>query len=218
MELLEAQMELFWLGHAAFKIKTYSGRVIYLDPYNIPKDSEKADIIVSSHSHGDHFDSDSIKKLMKDDTILLGPASIASDLKKFNGKGLNIGETFDYKDLSIELVPAYTIKKSTHPKGNKWAGTIVKSGDKSIYHAGDCERIPEMKELAKRNITVALLPCGGTYTMDFEEATDAAVDIQPEIVVPMHNWGKDLSQFKKIMEKKDPKIKVEILEKNSLKV
>jgi L-ascorbate metabolism protein UlaG (beta-lactamase superfamily) len=218
VELLEAQMELFWLGHAAFKIKTYSGRVIYLDPYNIPKDSEKADIIISSHNHGDHFDSDSIKKLMKDDTILLGPASIAGDLKKFNGKGLNIGESFDYKDLSIELVPAYTIKKSTHPKGNKWAGTIVKSGDKSIYHAGDCERIPEMKELAKRNITVALLPCGGTYTMDFEEATDAAVDIQPEIVVPMHNWGKDLSQFKKIMEKKDPKIKVEILEKNSLKV
>ena len=211
-------MELFWLGHASFKVKTYSGRVIYLDPYNITKDLEKADIIVSSHSHGDHFDSNSIKKLMKEDTILLGPASISSDLKKFNGKALNIGESFDYKDLSIELVPAYTIKKSTHPKGNQWAGTIIESGDKSIYHAGDTERIPEMKELAKRKITVALLPCGGTYTMDFEEATDAALDIKPEIVVPMHNWGKDLNQFKNIMEKKDPSIKVEILEKNSLKL
>jgi len=75
-----------------------------------------------------------------------------------------------------------------------------------------------MKELASRKITVALLPCGGTYTMDFEEATDAALDIQPEIVVPMHNWEKDLNPFRELMAKKDSKIKVEILTKKSLKI
>jgi len=71
-----------------------------------------------------------------------------------------------------------------------------------------------MKDLAKQNITVALIPCGGTYTMDFEEAANSTVDVQPEIAVPMHNWGKDLNEFKTIMEKKDPNIKVEILEEN----
>ncbi len=207
-----AQMEITWLGHAAFKIKTHSGRIIYLDPYQIKEGEEKADIIVSTHSHGDHFDSSSIIKLKKDDTVLIGPESIASSLQKFDGTPLKLGQSFDYKDLSIELVPAYNIKKPNHPKRNEWAGIIVTSEDKSVYHAGDTERIPEMKDLASRNITVALMPCGGTYTMDFDEATDSVVDVKPEIAIPMHNWGKDLSKFRELLEKKDPSIKVEILE------
>jgi L-ascorbate metabolism protein UlaG (beta-lactamase superfamily) len=215
---MDAQMEIFWLGHASFKIQMFSGRIIYLDPYKIKDGEEKADIIVSSHTHGDHFSRSDIKKIWGDNTILLGPASIESSLKKFDGKGLEIGEEFAYKDFTIELFPAYTIKKGTHPKGNKWTGTIIESAGKSVYHAGDTERIPEMKNLKDRKITAALLPCGGTYTMDFEEASDAAVDIQPEIVVPMHNWDKDLDSFKDIMVKKDPNIKVEILTEKSLKI
>lgn len=215
---MDAQMEIFWLGHASFKIKMFSGRIIFLDPYNIKKGEEKADIIVSSHSHSDHFSKADIKKIWKDDTILLGPVSIADSLIKFDGQALEIGEEFAYKDFTIELFPAYTIKKGTHPKSNNWVGTIIESAGKSVYHAGDTERIPEMKELASRKITVALLPCGGTYTMDFEEATDAALDIQPEIVVPMHNWEKDLNPFRELMAKKDSKIKVEILTEKSLKI
>ncbi|MFX1469848.1 MAG: MBL fold metallo-hydrolase [Promethearchaeota archaeon] len=207
-------MDIYWLGHAAFKLKTASGRIIYLDPYQIKEGEEKADIIVSTHSHGDHFDSSSIKILMKDDTVLIGPESIASSLQKFNGKPLKLGDSFDYKDLSIELVPAYNIKKPNHPKRNKWAGIIVTAEDKSVYHAGDTERIPEMKDLASRNITVALMPCGGTYTMDFDEATDSIIDVKPRFAVPMHNWGKDLTKFKKLLEKKDPSIKVEILKES----
>jgi len=212
------QFEIIWLNHAAFKIRLNSGKVIYLDPYQLGKDEEKADIIVSSHAHGDHFSKSDIKKIWKEDTVLIGPKSIESSLKAFNGKPLTIGEKFVYQDSNIELFPAYTIKKATHPKENKWTGTIIESAGKSIYHAGDTERIPEMKNLASRNITVALLPCGGTYTMDFNEATDAALDIKPEIVVPMHNWGLDLNGFKEMMNKKDPSIKVEILETKSLKI
>jgi L-ascorbate metabolism protein UlaG (beta-lactamase superfamily) len=205
-------MQITWLGHAAFKIKTPSGRVIYLDPYQIKEGEEKADIIVSTHSHGDHFDSSSIQILMKDDTVVIGPESISSSLKEFNGIPLKLGHSFDYKDLSIELVPAYNIKKPNHPKRNEWAGIIITAEGKSVYHAGDTERIPEMKDLTSRNITVAMMPCGGTYTMDFEEATDSILDVKPEIAIPMHNWGKDLSKFKELIENKDPNIKVVILE------
>ena len=207
-------MTIEWLGHAAFRIKTHSGRVIYLDPYQIKDGEEKADIIVSSHSHPDHFSGSDIKKLMGEDTVVLGPESISSSLKKFDGQPIRLGDSFDYKDLSIKLIPSYNIKKANHPKANGWAGTIVSSGGKSVYHAGDTERIPEMKELAEKNITVALIPCGGTYTMDFDEATDSAVDIQPEIAVPMHNWGKDLNEFKDLLNKKDSNIRIEILEKD----
>ena len=210
-------MQIIWLNHAAFKIKTNSGALIYLDPYQIEED-DKADVIIISHTHGDHFSKSDIKKIWKDDTILIGPKSIEKTLEKFNGKALNIGEKFSYKDLEIELFPAYTIKKSTHPKSNEWSGTIIKSEGKIVFHAGDTERIPEMKDLSNRNITVALLPCGGTYTMDFEEATDAAIDIKPQILVPMHTWGADLNKFKKIMNDKDPSIRVEILENKSLEI
>jgi len=177
-------MEISWISHACFKIKTESGTVIYTDPYQVPKDLEKGDIIISSHSHGDHFSRGDIKKLIKDSTIVIGPESISSNLKKFDGKALKFHEIFETDDIKIELVPAYTIKKPTHPKENEWAGYIIEAEGKRIYHAGDTERIPEMKDL--KNITVALLPCGGTYTMDFEEACLAATDINPEIVVPMH--------------------------------
>ncbi|MFW9826663.1 MAG: MBL fold metallo-hydrolase, partial [Candidatus Thorarchaeota archaeon] len=145
-------------------------------------------------------------------TVVIGPESITSNLQKFDGTPLKIGDSFNYKDLSIELVPAYNIKKPNHPKRNKWAGVIVTAEDKRVYHAGDTERIPEMKELANRNITVAMMPCGGTYTMDFEESTDSIIDVKPQIAIPMHNWGKDLTKFKKLLEKKDPNIKVVILE------
>ena len=209
-------MEIFWISHAAFKIKTDNGKVIYLDPYQIPKDAEKADIIISSHSHGDHFDNRSIKTIIKDSSILLGPVSISNNLKKFNGKGLKFGEVFEVDDIKIELVPSYTIKKGTHPKSSEWAGVIIEVEGKRIYHAGDTERIPEMKDL--ENITVALLPCGGRFTMDYEESCLSALDIKPEIVIPMHNWGSDLNEYKELMEKKDPNIKVEILENKSLKI
>ncbi len=50
--------------------------------------------------------------------------------------------------------------------------------------------------------------------MDFDESTDSIVDVKPEIAVPMHNWGKDLNEFKELLEKKDPSIKVVILEED----
>ncbi|MHA1146701.1 MAG: MBL fold metallo-hydrolase [Promethearchaeota archaeon] len=204
-------MKIYWLGHAAFKIIMYNGVIIYLDPYNIKEGKEKADIVVSSHNHGDHFSKKDIKEIVNDDTLIIGPVSCESSLKAFKYKALNIGDSYDRKDLSIQLVPAYTIKKGTHPKSNQWAGMIISSGGRSIYHAGDTERIPEMKDLASKNITVAILPMGGTYTMDIDEATEAVLDIKPEIAIPMHNWGKDLNPFKEILAKKDPNIKVVLL-------
>ncbi|MFX0072183.1 MAG: MBL fold metallo-hydrolase, partial [Candidatus Hermodarchaeota archaeon] len=118
--------------------------------------------------------------------------------------------------IKIQLVPAYTINKSTHPKSNEWAGTIIEIEGKRIYHAGDTERIPEMKEF--ENITVAMLPCGGRFTMDFEESCAAALDINPEIVVPMHNWNKNLDEYKTLFTEKNAEIRVEILENKTLKI
>ncbi|MFO8018649.1 MAG: MBL fold metallo-hydrolase [Promethearchaeia archaeon] len=203
-----------WISHACFKMKTDEETVIYLDPYEIPESGEKADIIVSSHSHYDHFDVDAIKNVIQDTTKVIGPKSMSNKLKQFGGKGLDLGEKIEIKELLIKLVPAYTIEKSTHPKENEWAGIIIKIGENKIYHAGDTERIPEMEDLKGEKIDVALLPCGGNYTMDMKEASEAAIDIVPKIVVPMHNWDKDMNQMKDILAKKNPEIQVKILSQN----
>ncbi|MBN1214806.1 MAG: MBL fold metallo-hydrolase [Candidatus Lokiarchaeota archaeon] len=211
-------MEIKWISHACFKIKTKSGKILYLDPYQIPENEEKADFIVSSHNHYDHLDKGAINNVYQESTVIIGPDSISSDLKSFNGIPLKIGESYQKEDVKIELFPAYTIRKGTHPKSRQFAGIIVETEGKKIYHAGDTEKIPEMTELKLRGITVAFLPCGGTYTMDFEEACEAAIDIDPNIVIPMHNWGKDLTDFKILLNKKNPNINVEILEGTSLKL
>jgi len=217
-------LEIFWLKHAAFKIKTESVTIIYLDPFKVPKGEEKADIIISSHDHGDHFDEESINNILKDSTLVLGPISISEVLDKYNGKGLKLYEPFKVDDIQIEFIPAYNIKRKResgepfHPKERNWAGTILEIEGKKIYHAGDTERIPEMKELASRNIDVAMLPCGGMYTMDFEESTDVAIDIKAKIVIPMHNWDKKMQEYKNILAKKDSQIKVETLKNKSLKL
>ncbi len=210
-------MEITWIGHAGFRIVNNEGTIVYIDPFEIPKDEEmKADIVISSHGHYDHFDLPSIENLRKEDTIVLGPIGLAHNLKKIGGKILDYGESYEHKGFKIELVPGYTANKKTHPKSAGGAGIVLETESKKIYHAGDSDRIPEMKELASKNITVALLPCGGTYTMDFDMATDCALDIKPKIVVPMHNWNKDLNKFKSLMNEKDPSIQVEILEEKKL--
>jgi L-ascorbate metabolism protein UlaG (beta-lactamase superfamily) len=218
-------VEITWLKHSAFKIKTESGKNIYLDPYQLPDDLEKADIIITSHEHGDHFSKSDIKKIWKDDTILIGPKSIEEKLKEFNGKGLELYKSYEVQGIKIELVPAYNIKRmrpgtneTFHPQKNKWAGSIIEVDGQVIYHAGDTERIPEMNDLKNRNIDVAMLPCGGTYTMDFDESSNVAVDIKPKIVIPMHNWEEDVNKYVKILADKDPDIKVEVLENKTLTI
>ena len=217
-------MIISWLKHAAFKIETQDNMIIYIDPYQLSKDEEKADIIICSHEHGDHFDEDSIRKIRKDSTILLGPESISSKLSKFNGKGLKLSEPFKIENVIIELYPAYNIKRMRkknepfHPKERKWAGVLIEAEGKKVYHAGDTERIPEMKDLTSKEIDVAMLPCGGTYTMDFEESAEAAADINPKIVIPMHNWNANLEEYEGVIHKKNPNITVEILTNKELSI
>jgi len=211
-------MEISWISHACFKIITENGKILYMDPYKIPKDEQKADIVIISHSHYDHMDHKSINNIMKEETIILGPFSISKELKRYSGKGLEFGKEYEFDDIKIKPVRAYTIKKKTHPKENNWMGYIITSDGIKIYHAGDTELIPEMKDLQSEKIKVALLPCGGNYTMDFQEAASAALDINPKIVVPMHNWDKDLNEFKELLNQRSSSIKVKILKDKNLKI
>ena len=80
-------------------------------------------------------------------------------------------------------MPAYNTNKKFHPRQKGWVGYIVTLEGQRIYHAGDTDFIPEMKDI---DTDVALLPVSGTYVMTAEEAAEAAEAISPKLAIPMH--------------------------------
>ncbi|MFW6117091.1 MAG: MBL fold metallo-hydrolase [Thermoproteota archaeon] len=186
-----------WLGHASFKIKT-RGKILYIDPYK-GRYSENADLILVTHSHDDHCDKSKIEEGRKSDTVIVAPRDCISEIDS-PLRTLNPGEETEVDHIKIRAVEAYNYKRFRspgtpyHPKG-LGVGYLITSEDKTIYHAGDTDFIPEMRKL--RDIDVALLPSGGTYTMDNDEAAEAAIVIQPETVIPIHRWNTDPEEFKK---------------------
>ncbi|MBI2075779.1 MAG: MBL fold metallo-hydrolase [Candidatus Aenigmarchaeota archaeon] len=168
-----------WLGHAGFEIS--GPEKIYVDPFKINK-SGTADFILLTHEHFDHCDPESVRKLQGKNTEIFGTLNC---VKQFTGRinTLRPGEEARYPDgITITSVSAYNLNSSYHPK-NFGRGFLVTVGNVTVYHAGDTDFIPEME-----NITadIALLPIGGLYTMDVEEAAAVARTIKPKIVVPMH--------------------------------
>ena len=177
MDLLK---NIHWLGHDAFKI-TAGGKVIYIDPFRL-KSAEKADLILVTHAHHDHFSPEDIMQITGPQTLVV---SIAEVLKGINGlkQEVKAGDKLEAAGFKIEVVPAYNTNKKYHPKEAGMVGYIITAGGVRIYHAGDTDLIPEMK---KMKVDVALLPVSGTYVMTSDEAAGAAKVIKPKVAVPMH--------------------------------
>lgn len=188
-----------WFGHASFMVKS-GDMVIYIDPWKISK-GEPADIILVSHTHYDHLSEKDINKLSKPDTIIVTTSDGAEQLKGKDTRILKPNESLTIKGIKIEGTAAYNIGKRFHPKENQWLGFIVNLPEGRLYYAGDTDLIPRMKEL--ENITIALLPVGGTYTMDAKEAAQAANSFNPKVAIPYH-WGdivgskEDALEFKQL--------------------
>jgi L-ascorbate metabolism protein UlaG (beta-lactamase superfamily) len=201
-----------WLGHAGFQIKA-EGKNIYIDPYE-GEYSEKADLLLVTHSHTDHCDTKSIKMVRKPDTVVIAPADCAQKIG-VNVKTLKVGQETTVGNIKIKAVEAYNNKRFRspgdpfHPKG-LGVGYLIAAEGKTVYHAGDTDSIPEMGKLGQ--VDVALLPSGGTYTMDNSDAADAAVTINPKAAIPMHRWDTNSEEFKKKVEA-NSKIKVVLLGK-----
>ncbi len=168
-----------WLGHDSFLIK--SNLIIYFDPFQI-KGGPKADIIFITHPHYDHCSPEDIKKIVKEDTVIVTEKDSA---KMLSGKieVMKVGEEKTVSGIKVKAVPAYNISKTFHPKDKGWLGFVVEVEGVKVYHAGDTDFIPEMKDI---KTDIALLPVSGTYVMTAEEAVEAALTINPQIAIPMH--------------------------------
>jgi L-ascorbate metabolism protein UlaG (beta-lactamase superfamily) len=194
-----------WLGHSGFMLKA-GGTVVYIDPYKISH-SEKADLILITHDHYDHCDPGSVSTIRKEDTVVVAPKSCRQKLDGI--VEISPGQVMEKRGVEIRAVPAYNKTKQFHPRG-EGVGFVLEIAGKRIYHAGDTDSIPEMGNLGE--LDLALLPVGGTYTMDAREAAEAAGRIGASLTVPMH-WGdivgtrKDAEEFRKLA-----RVRVEVLD------
>ena len=173
-----------WLGHASFKI-CYEDTVIYIDPWKIEESPGDATLVLVSHSHHDHYSPEDILKVSGPDAKLIASADIVA--KEKVGEAIIPGLVIELEDVQIRGVAAYNPEKAFHPKTNNWVGFLIEIGSKQIYYAGDTDLTEEIKNL-KYIIDVALLPVGGTYTMNAEEAAEATKYIKPALAIPYH-WG-----------------------------
>jgi L-ascorbate metabolism protein UlaG (beta-lactamase superfamily) len=223
-----------WFPPSWFQIKV-GDKIIYIDPAylrtyftehpkkiefstwpdpidGLPEELVKADIILLTHDHADHCKKVTADRLRKKDTLVIGPQRC----RKKIGKDMSTiapGEEITFGDTTIKAIHAYNTEEGSstqkvHHKGNG-VGYLITAEGKTIYHAGDTDVIPEMKQLGKVN--AALLPIGGTYTMNIEDAIDAAIATNPTVVIPMHHLKADPLQFKKKLESQS-KIKVMLLQ------
>ena len=179
------------IKHASLEIN-YNGVKIQVDPVGMWVKPEtdyatypKANIILITHEHKDHFDRAAIQDLRTPATsIYVNPA--VYNLYK-NGIVMRNGDAIDYAgDIRIEAVPAYNTtagREQFHPKGRD-NGYVLTLDGLRIYIAGDTEDIPEMENL--KDIDIAFLPCNQPYTMTVEQVARAAKVIKPKVLFPYH--------------------------------
>jgi len=212
-----------WFPPSWFQIKT-GNKIMYIDPAylrtyfthypkkiefskwpdpidGLPEELEKADVILLTHHHKDHCKSVTVNRLRHADTLVVAPERCIKELGK-DIKVIEPGEEMIFGDIEIKPVDAYNTEQGSstrkvHYKGYG-VGYLIGIGTNTIYHAGDTDFIPEMREFG--GIDMALLPIGGTYTMDIKEAVEAAIAIRPKVVIPMHRSKADPQEFKEKVE------------------
>jgi len=189
MALTVNGVEILWLKHDAFLLKG-QGVTVAIDPYQLTKVPEQADLVLVTHDHYDHCEPDAVRQIAKPDAVIVAPQSAAAKLQGIGTvRVVKAGDVLTEKGVTVKVVPAYNVRTDRqrfHPKAYGGVGYLVTLAGKVIYHAGDTDVIAEMDGLGQ--VDVALLPVSGTYVMDAQEAAEAVKKIRPTHVIPMH-WG-----------------------------
>jgi L-ascorbate metabolism protein UlaG (beta-lactamase superfamily) len=158
---------------------------VYIDPWGVSGDPP-ADVVFITHAHGDHYDPDDLRKVVREgSTKLVAPHDIAAELSG-DVTAVAPGDAGEAAGIRFQAVPAYNVveeRLEMHPRSNNWVGYILDLGEHSYYHAGDTDHVPELDSV---KADVSFVPIGGTYTMEAPEAAELVKAQQPKLAVPMH--------------------------------
>ena len=175
--------------HSSIRLETRRGTVIYVDPYGFETSPHDADMILITHTHFDHFSPEDIARVRMPHTVFVLPATA---MLTFIDAGVTAEDAaflvpyehaMPLPGIEIETVPAYNLNKPFHPEDEAWMGYVVEIDDLRVYVAGDTDDLPENHDVA---CDVALVPVGGTYTMDAREAAAFVNVLKPAVAIPEH--------------------------------
>lgn len=187
--------EIIWYGHAAIGIKT-AGHFVLVDPYLSGNSaaSEKPenlspDFILVTHGHGDHL-GDTISIAKRTGATVISNTEICSWLAKqgikTHGQQIMGGFQHPFGFVKLTLALHGSVLPDGAFGGNPCGFLITTPDQKKIYLAGDTGLFGDMKLIGEEGIDLAMLPIGGNYTMDPDDALRAVKMIMPKLVVPIH--------------------------------
>ena len=218
-------MDIQYFGHSFFKIG-FPQRNVLIDPYisskqtnglkrivNCPitsKDLRDIALILISHEHFDHFDKEAVEDIVtRENCCVIAHDHILQDLdigRRFKFP-IKMNQCTTLRNIEITGLPAH------HPNAFYPLGFLLNFKGQSVFHAGDTDLLNSFSDI---KADIALLPIGGTYTMDCVDAVRAVKTMKPKYVVPMHydtfeEIEQDPKEFKQRIEKSVLKTKPLIL-------
>lgn len=201
-------------------VLTRGEQTIFVDPHGGAErytEFGTPDLVLITHTHGDHMDSATLAGIDLSAASLVGPAAVTEGLgdSLFTSvQTLANGETYTWEGIEIMAVPAYNPppKENFHPQG-QFNGYVLDFGNDRVYVSGDTEGVPAMRELS--DIDVAFVCMNLPYTMDVNQAADAVLAFEPSVVYPYHYRNQDgtksdLEQFREIVNAESEDIEVRI--------
>lgn len=203
-------MKIKVLNHAAIKLSKDIN--IYFDPYQIKNNYNDAAYVFITHDHYDHYDEESLNKVINENTIIIVPECLRERTSSLMNKVLVVepNKTYILDDITFDTIASYNIDAPFHPKEKGYVGYNVLIDGIKYYVMGDTNRTEEAN-LVKTDI--CFVPIGGTYTMDVKEASQYINYLKPKKAIPIHYGSvvgdKSLANdFKQLINKE---IEVEIL-------
>lgn len=176
-------------NQSSIRIEAPGGTVIHVDPYDMREGPHDADYLLITHAHYDHLSPGDAARVCCEHTELIAPESMAADVASLPCHATHLmaaGETLELPDLTVEAVPAYNVRperRGFHPQGNGWLGYVLTISGVRVYVAGDTD---QNADNGRVRCDVALVPIGGTYTMDPAEAAAFVRELSPAVAIPTH--------------------------------
>ena len=193
-------LAIMFLGHGSLMFD-YESRIIYTDPVSEYADYSllpKADVILITHEHDDHFDQKAIEILKKEDTRIICNQKVRDLLGE--GTVLNYGDVWAFDDFSVEAMKAYNTTEGRdkfHPKDRDNA-YFLHFDENTVYISGDTETVENIEEV--KNCDLLFLAVNQPYTMTIKQAYHFATQIQPKIFYPYHTTDTDMNELRKEFE------------------
>lgn len=197
-------------NHASIKIT--ASKTIYFDLYKFQRRTNDASYIFITHDHYDHYDEESIRNVMNENTILIVPKCLEERAKQLTSNIIIVepNQIYTLNNIEFETIAAYNHNKNFHLKENNYVGYNITLDGTKYYVMGDTDRTEEVNNVST---DICFVPIGGIYTMDLDEAIAYINDLKPQKAIPIH-YGSivgDISLGEAFKNKINKEIEVEVL-------